>query len=93
MQIKLDADVALTIQKLRRTDKALVKRIEKQLAIFQSDSKHPSLRTHKLTGNLEKRWSISINRSIRMVYTVIEVKGETYAYFLALGTHDQVYKK
>ena len=72
------------------TMQALVKKIEKQLKIFSSNHLHPSLRTHKLAGNMSNSWSISIDRSIRMIYTLLP---DGYAYFYIIGTHDEVYRK
>lgn len=67
---------------------------EKQLALFAQNPKHPSLRTHKLTGKIENRWSMSITKSIRMVYVGVQVEEdeEPTAYFVAIGTHDQAYR-
>lgn len=94
MKIKFSPLLQQEILHLNKKDKKLVTRIEKQIKLFESNPKHPSLRTHKLTGKIGNRWSISINRSLRMVYIVIEdqQKGESTAYFVALGTHNQVYK-
>ena len=75
---------------LPKKDKKLANRVEKQLSLFQNNPKHPSLRLHKLTGNFENRWSISITINVRMVYLKLE---ENVAYFIAIGTHDQVYRK
>ncbi|OGC57111.1 hypothetical protein A3H26_02625 [candidate division WWE3 bacterium RIFCSPLOWO2_12_FULL_36_10] len=71
-------------------DRKLVSRIEKQISLFELNSKHPSLRTHKLSGNLNNRWSISISKGLRMVYIMID---KNIAYFVDLGTHDEVYRK
>ncbi len=94
MKNKFSPDVASELKKLKQKDTKLISRIEKQLALFTENPKHPSLRIHKLTGKIENRWSISINKSLRMVYVVIEGKeyGEPTAYFVAMGTHDQAYK-
>lgn len=43
----------------------MVAKIERQIKLFESDPKHPSLRTHKLIGNLADRWSISISKGLR----------------------------
>lgn len=94
MKIKLSPDVAYDLKKLKQKDRKLSDRVEKQLALFLQNPKHSSLRTHKLTGKIENRWSISITKSIRMVYVVQEDQEneETTAYFIAIGTHDQVYR-
>lgn len=94
MKIKLSPDVAKNLKKLKQKDKDLSARVEKQLTLFTQNTKHPSLRTHKLTGKVENRWSISITKSIRMVYVVQQRRDKAeMAYFVAIGTHDQVYKK
>lgn len=77
------------LRSLRRKDKNLFERIGKQLALFQKDPNHNSLRLHKLKGNLKNVWSISIDKNYRILYID---EGDS-AYFFGLGTHDEVYKK
>lgn len=76
------------MKKIKSKDKLLTERIVKQISLFQNNPRHPSLRTHKLSGGLRESWSISITRSIRMKFTILE-NGE--AYFFDLGTHEEVY--
>ncbi len=90
MKVKLSPLVQQKLLRLNNKDKKLILRIQKQIELFESNPTHPSLRTHKLTGNLSNRWSISINRSLRMVYVTIQ---KDVAYFIDVGTHDEVYKK
>ncbi len=90
MNFRISEDLEHELQKICQKDKKLFELIRKQLRLFQSDSKHPSLRNHKLKGSQREVWSISINRSIRAVYQITEA-GE--AYFFDMGTHDEVYKK
>ena len=94
MKIKLSPDVSAYLKKLKLKDPKLLKKAEKQLLSFVQNPKHPSLRTHKLTGKIENRWSISITKSVRMVYVRVQgAEDEEYtAYFVAMGTHYQVYK-
>lgn len=90
MRVKLSREILLKIQVINKRDKKLSRKIEKQLALFEENPKHPSLRKHKLSGDLDNLWSISITLSIRMVYKLIDT--ET-AYFTKIGTHKEVYKK
>lgn len=90
MKAKLSPLVQQKLLQLHKKDKKLVIKIQKQIILFETNPRHPSLRIHKLTGNLNNRWSISISRGLRMVYVMLE---EDIAYFVDLGTHDQVYKK
>ena len=70
-----------------KKDTMLYHAVKKQLNVFQANPKHPSLRTHKLSGNLKNTWSISITKKYRILYTVEDVY-----YFFEMGTHDEVYK-
>ncbi|MDA1316866.1 MAG: type II toxin-antitoxin system mRNA interferase toxin, RelE/StbE family [bacterium] len=87
-EIELDSGVVKSIKKVRSSNLPLYKKIKKQLSLFQQNPQHPSLRTHKLTGDLKDSWSISIDRNHRMLY----YDGVTFRFFL-FGTHDEVYKK
>ena len=76
------------LQELRHKDQRLFRKIQKQLALFQQNPKHKSLRLHKLKGNLQGVWSISIDMNFRMLY-----KEDEEIYFFDMGTHDEVYRK
>ena len=89
MDAKFSRLVQEEIIKIRQKDKKLATRIEKQIMLFEENSKHPSLRTHKLSGKLQEMWSISITMNIRMVYILLD---KDNALFVKIGTHDQVYR-
>jgi addiction module RelE/StbE family toxin len=61
----------------------------KRLRLFKENLNHPLLRDHQLTGKLEGHRAFSITGDIRVVYYIHE---ET-AYFIDIGTHNQVYGK
>ncbi len=88
MQFKFSSKAKKELRRIKNTDSNLYKRIEKHLDLFIKNPKHPSLRIHKLSGELKNVWSLSISRSIRMIY----VSDEKGIYFTDIGTHDQVYK-
>lgn len=72
---------------LEKHNPKLFKKVQKQLKVFRDNHKHPSLRSHKLKGNLSDSWSISIEGNFRMLFFLKEGK----AIFYKLGTHDEVY--
>lgn len=86
--IDFKPDIYKKLQFIKKKDKKLYKKIVKQLDLFEQDPKHKSLRLHKLTGEVENTWSISIDMSLRMVY----IEKEDSYYFIKIGTHDQVYR-
>lgn len=90
MNIKLSPYVLKELGKIKKTDKQLEKKIAKHLQLFITNPKHPSLRPHKLTGNLSDVWSISITKDLRMIYRLLD---DSKAYFVDIGSHDEVYRK
>lgn len=87
--LKFSRDIQRKLQEIRKKDYKLYKRIIKQLILFQQNPKLKSLRLHKVTREVKDTWSISINKSFRMLYT----ETETEYYFYKMGTHDEVYRK
>jgi len=55
------------------------------------DASHPSLRTHKLKGNLEGLWACSAEYDLRVVFSFVQQEGEEVILLQAVGTHDEVY--
>lgn len=47
MQIEISPEVDKELKKIKRKDSKLSKQIEKQLALFIENPKHPSLRIHQ----------------------------------------------
>jgi len=68
-------------------DKQLTFKIFKQLKIFQTNPQHPSLRIHKLKGQLQNVWSMSVTTSFRLIF--IE---DTEYYFFDMGEHNDIYR-
>lgn len=90
MRAKFSYFVQKELQKIQQKDRKLLNRIEKQIALFEENPKHPSLRTHKLSGTMDNMWSISITMNIRMAYVLL---GKNSVVFVKIGTHDEVYGK
>lgn len=87
--IKLSPDFYKKLQVIRKRDNKLFKKIQKQLKLFQINPRHKSLRLHKITREVKSVWSISIDKSIRMLY----IDEDEAFYFFAIGSHDEVYKR
>ncbi|CCQ52980.1 MULTISPECIES: type II toxin-antitoxin system YafQ family toxin [Crocosphaera] len=67
--------------------------IEKTVRQLAEDPFHPSLRTHKLKGDLSNVWSCSIDYSNRVLFEFIEdpEQQKQAILLLNLGSHDEVY--
>lgn len=73
---------------IQSKDAKLFNKIQKQLKLFKKDPKHKSLRLHKVTREVKNTWSISIDKSFRMLYME-----DGFIYFFEMGTHDEVYRR
>ena len=89
MDFSLSTELTSELKKIKQKQPLLFKKIQKQLKIFKENIKHPSLRTHKLKGNLSNTWSISVEGNVRLIYTI---KNDE-AIFFKIGNHDEVYRK
>ena len=65
--------------------------IQTALNQLSEDSTHPSLRTHKLRGQLDGCWACSAGYDLRIVFEYTQHEATEAILLLALGTHDQVY--
>ncbi len=82
-----------TFKKLVRKNPQLRPLIEATLELLSEDCFNPSLRTHKLTGDLSGIWSCSIDYDYRILFEFAidpEDEGEAIL-LLKMGSHDEVY--
>lgn len=89
MKLSFTQEVEKEIKKIKHKEPKLFNKITKQLNCFRNNPKHPSLRNHKLSGNLSNSYSIYIEENIRMTYYI----KDSEAVFFLIGSHDKVYRK
>ena len=75
--------------KLFKKNPILKDKFDKTIKQLEKDPFYPSLRLHKLKGNLKEYYSVSINMSYRIVINLIIIDNEIY--LLDIGSHDDVY--
>ena len=68
----------------------LKEKYKKTLFLLKSNPHHPSLRLHKLQGNLKVYHSVSINLNYRIVLELLITDKEVI--LLDIGSHEEVYK-
>ena len=63
------------------------------LDLLENDPFTPSLKSHKLTGELDGYWSCSANYDCRIIFTFSqdEESEETLIILVDIGSHDEVY--
>lgn len=61
------------------------------LELLSEDMRHPSLKSHKLKGELEGSWAASAGYDLRIIFQVVDYEGTQAILLQTVGPHDQVY--
>ena len=69
-------------------DKELERLFWKKMEVFSRDPHDPSLKTHKLSGELEGLSSFSINYDVRVIFKFLDKKR---VLLVDIGSHGEVY--
>jgi addiction module RelE/StbE family toxin len=93
MQLAWSPTFSRAFKRLVRQNPQLRPQIENTLQQLVQDPFYPSLRTHRLKGELSGKWSCSIDYSNRIVFKFVKnlSSSEDEILLLALGSHDEVY--
>ncbi len=80
------------LKKLKNADVRIRKSFKKQLEGFIKDPNSPQLHNHSLRNQWKGHRSINVTNDWRAVYTE-KIEGvNKIAYFVAIGTHKELYK-
>ena len=89
MEAVLDDDF---LKKLKKLDVRIRKSVKEKLLVFSKYPDDLQLNNHSLKKEWEGYRSIDIAADYRAVYKEVMVGEDTVAYFVTLGTHDQLFK-
>ena len=67
----------------------LLKKYKKTMFLLEDNPHHPSLRLHKLKGELKEYSSISIDMEYRIIIDFIII--DERIFLIDIGSHDEVY--
>lgn len=87
MEIEYSERFVTKLKKLSKKNKTIRGTVVKRINQYIGYSKHPSLKLHKLKGQLKEAWSISVDKSIRILF---HQEGNMVT-FIDIGSHDEVY--
>ena len=78
-------------RKLVKRNPAIASDLQSTLVLLSDDPFHPSLRTHKLKGQLSNSWACSMTYETRIVFAFVEFEGQEAILLESVGTHEEVY--
>ena len=93
MKIVLSPHFTRTFKKVVKRQPDLQLKIEKSIKLLEKNLYHPSLFTHKLSGDLEGLWSCSCGFEYRIVFSLEKITGSKGQIILLIdiGTHEEIY--
>ncbi len=93
MKLVADQSFKRAFKRLIKKNPQLENKILAILDLLENNPFTPSLKTHKLSGNLEGYWSSSVTYDCRIVFIWTENDNfnESLIILVDIGSHDQVY--
>lgn len=88
MTIRYDPDF---IKRLKKVNVRIRKSFKQKILIFSINPQDPQLNNHPLKEQWEGYRSIDITNDYRAIYAQKLEAEQTIAYFVALGTHEELY--
>jgi mRNA interferase YafQ len=93
MILSLDKSFKKSLRRLIRKQPQLQDKVSEVLDILSVDPLAPSLKSHKLTGQLDGWWACSVAFDCRIIFGLdrdLET-GEEILLLVDIGSHDEVY--
>jgi len=78
------------LKKFLKKHKNLFPKYKKTIFLLESNPYHPSLRLHKLQGNLKDYYSISLDMEYRILIDFVVI--DEVIYLIDIGSHQEVYE-
>jgi addiction module RelE/StbE family toxin len=77
------------LKKFLKKHPDMFKKYEKTIYLLESNPYHPSLRLHKLKGDLNEFYSVSIDMNYRIIIDFVIIEDKIF--LIDIGEHDDVY--
>lgn len=90
MRLRYDPDL---LKQLKKLDVRIRNSFKEKIAIFIEDPFNPQLDNHSLKREYQGYRSIDITNNYRALYQEKVEGDELIAYFVVLGTHEELYGK
>jgi mRNA interferase YafQ len=88
-----DPSFKRSLKRLTRKNPQLKEKVSEILDLLSADPFTPSLKSHKLTGQLDGWWSCSVSYDCRIIFGFEQdlETGEERILLIDIGSHDEVY--
>ena len=90
MKVQLSPEL---IDKLKKQDVRTLQSFKKAIELFSQDPNNLELDNHELKREWEGFRSIDVTANLRAIYQEDREGDEPVAYFVAFGTHKELYKQ
>ena len=77
------------LKKFLKKHPNIFSKYKKTIFLLENNPQHPSLRLHKLQGELKEFYSISLDLEYRIIIDFIIIDEQIF--LVNIGTHDEVY--
>ncbi len=93
MQVVWSSGFKRSFKKIVKKNPQLKDRITEVLILLANDPFTPSLKSHRLGGNLAGLWSCSVAYDCRVIFSLSEDDEilEMFILLVNIGSHDEVY--
>ena len=82
----------LFVGQVKRAKVRVRKKVKTRLLLFSKNPSNPELHNHLLSREWVGYRSINITSDYRAIFEEVKMGKETIAYFVALGTHKELYR-
>jgi mRNA interferase YafQ len=88
IMINISSHFKQSLKKLARRNPEMIAPLMESIILFTIQSNHPSLQTHKLSGELSDAWAFKVACDLRVLFKYA-ANGDIV--LIDIGTHDEVY--
>lgn len=91
MNVQYDPDL---LKKLKKVDVRIRKNFFEKITLFETNHQNPVLNNHALKREYLGYRSIDVTADWRAIYEEVPTsEGAPFAYFIIIGTHDELYNR
>lgn len=91
MKLKISNRFKRDVSRIIKKNPELREKLADTLLLLKADMFNPTLKTHKLKGDLKGLWSSSWGYDLRVIFELSGTDEEKIIELITAGSHDEVY--